>query len=822
MKKTILVTGASSFLGHHVMPLLQRSSHMFEILAPTSKELNLLDRGAVINYICSNKPDIILHMAALCGGIGANKAAPAEFAHDNLKMSVNLFDGIRRVNRWGREYDKPAEKPTVTHFYGLGTVCAYPKNCPVPFKEDDMWNGFPEETNAPYGNAKRMMLVLQQSFKQQFGLKGAHLIPVNLYGEWDHFNLESSHVMPALINKFITAKESENDSVEVWGDGTPTREFLYAGDCAIAIVKAIVTGFDHTEPINIGTGEDISIKDLADLIRKVVNFNGKVKFTGEVSVNGQPKRRLDVSRAEDVLGFKAKTDLITGIEKTVAWYKKSKANPIKEVMNAESRSQSEALSKLNRIIILLEKSTEEVFDQISRNSQDTRMDATINRYLNLLTLTLERAQALRNNEIKSEILTDMKPGFHFIKATPISERTARMRELVKMQDIIKEIRDSVDDPDLLRSIAERVDSIKPNLDTITEDNKEFLLGLISRAHLASKPKLDKLNVDSPLNVLDINTLQKKVEDSNSVVCEYNGNVSIRSSKPIVYESSNELKKFNESRNHNGVVNPVDLLVRAGLDRNVAEQRVRDNLGIRSDRAEVLKALGISDGGVSSFGSKNLAKTPDPIHQQSLEIHQQSLQKLADKINAIKDDTVNEKPKYNTVRRLDPKSYSHDDLYQRISKCGDATIEPRTLESYEQIERTKTDNAQRAVVGEGPGMFRRTGNQNVKLSVKKLSEHEKEFMEAADAFSEEYGLSVSDLKRNKRGKRLPDGNFLHSGISVTDTEIMASKTLNDRNIACPKRLEAEKKQKKVEKKKKPTLFGTAKKLVSSIVEIIKNK
>jgi GDP-L-fucose synthase len=341
--KKILVTGASSFLGHHVMPLLslfawnlepningigvlgRLKSPRFEIFAPNSKELNLLNRNDVINYMMENKPDTILHMAALCGGIGANKKRPGEFILDNTKMAINIFDAISEVNLWssGIEDDYKQE---VTHFYGLGSVCAYPKYCPVPFKEDDIWNGFPEETNAPYGIAKRHLLVMQDSYRRQFGLKGAHLIPVNLFGSHDHFDLENSHVIPALINKFVQAKNDKCSSVQIWGDGTPTREFLYAKDCAKAIVKSVISQLDYDKPINIGTGRDISIKDLANLIKDVVGFDGELEFTGEISVNGQPQRRLDVSRAKEVLDFVANTDLRTGLEETVAWYVNHKGN----------------------------------------------------------------------------------------------------------------------------------------------------------------------------------------------------------------------------------------------------------------------------------------------------------------------------------------------------------------------------------------------------------------------------------------------------------------------------------------------------------------
>lgn len=375
--KKILVTGASSFLGHHVMPILKIyatnispdnpvkgvvSKPRFEILAPSSKDLNLLDRKAVIEYIVKNKPTTILHLAAKCGGIGANKAAPAEFIHDNLKMTMNLFDAIKEVNGWN---NNTSEVPVVTHFYGLGSVCGYPKLCPVPFKEDDMWNGKPEETNLPYGESKRLMFLMQQAFRQQFGLKGAHLVPTNLYGEHDHFDLKNSHVMPALINKFTNAKANALDSVEIWGDGTPTREFLYAGDCADAIVRAVCNGVDYSEPINIGTGVDISISDLADMIRDIVDFKGNLLFTGEVSINGQPKRCLDISRAKSVLGFEAKTDLKTGLAKTIKWYQ-NEVGMIRNVKGAHSKEDliSSLEQKAGKIAKYFRENPEDV-DRIS-------------------------------------------------------------------------------------------------------------------------------------------------------------------------------------------------------------------------------------------------------------------------------------------------------------------------------------------------------------------------------------------------------------------------------------------------------------------------
>lgn len=299
----LLITGSSSFLGQHVTPLLTNQ----ELLTPRSSELNLLNSSEVLSYIKENKPDTILHMAALCGGIGANKDRPGDFILENTKMAINLFDAIKETN-------------TVSYFYGLGSVCMYPKYCPVPFKEEDIWNGYPEETNAPYGIAKRHLLVMQDAFRKQYGLKGAHLVPVNLFGIQDHFDLKNSHVIPALINKFVNAKRNNLKTVEVWGDGSPTREFLFVKDCAKAIVKAVIEKLDYSEPINIGTGKDISIKDLASLIGELVDFDGEIKFTGEVSVNGQPKRKLNVSRMKEVLGMEAETELRDGLKETIDWY----------------------------------------------------------------------------------------------------------------------------------------------------------------------------------------------------------------------------------------------------------------------------------------------------------------------------------------------------------------------------------------------------------------------------------------------------------------------------------------------------------------------
>ena len=309
MKDVILVTGGHGFLGKHVLPKLINNNIPF--VAPRSRQWDLTDSSAVTDLFSQYRPYAVLHMAAVCGGIGANKDRPADFVLMNSQMTCNIFN--------------EALKNRVKYIYTLGSVCSYPKHCPVPFKEDDIWNGYPEETNAPYGMAKRLQLVMQQAFRQQWGIKGAHFIPVNLFGEYDNFDLKTSHVIPALIRKFIEASPLPADDgnfkpVEIWGTGEATREFLYAGDCADAIVSAIKNEFTYDKPINLGTGKDISIHDLAKAIQKIVGHDGELKFTGDVAINGQPKRRLDVSRAKKVLGFEAKTTLEDGLGKTIDWY----------------------------------------------------------------------------------------------------------------------------------------------------------------------------------------------------------------------------------------------------------------------------------------------------------------------------------------------------------------------------------------------------------------------------------------------------------------------------------------------------------------------
>lgn len=303
----ILVTGGTGFLGKHVQQAFSKSRN--ELWFPSSKDLDLLDPRASEEAISLIQPDAILHMAAVCGGILANKNSPADFLHKNLDMASNIFHAAHKVG--------------CKNIYTLGSVCAYPKHCHVPFMEHDLWNGYPEETNAPYGISKRVLLMLGNTYREQYGIGGAHLIPVNMYGEHDHFDLTNSHVIPALIRKFDNAIVNDLPVVDCWGTGQATREFLYAGDCATAIVKAVEEGLTTDTPINLGMGKDITIKDLSLLIAELTGYLGDIRFTGEVS-DGQPKRLLSTYQADKVLGWKATTTLRDGLVRTIRWYRQNK------------------------------------------------------------------------------------------------------------------------------------------------------------------------------------------------------------------------------------------------------------------------------------------------------------------------------------------------------------------------------------------------------------------------------------------------------------------------------------------------------------------
>jgi len=299
----VLLTGESGFLGGFVKEkLLEHGFLEKNIYAPSRRDLDLTKIGDCIKSV--NGIDLVIHLAAKVGGIGLNREKPGELFYDNLLMGVQLMEAARLEG--------------VKKFVAIGTVCAYPKFTPVPFKEDDLWLGYPEETNAPYGLAKKMLLVQSQAYRQQYGFNSIYLLPVNLYGPNDNFDPKSSHVIPALIKKAIEAKKTNAPTMEVWGTGSASREFLYVEDAAEAIVLAALN-YDSPEPVNIGSGMEITIKDLVRLINNLVGFQGKLVWDS-TKPDGQPRRGLDVSRAKKSFGFKAKTNFEKGLKKTIDWY----------------------------------------------------------------------------------------------------------------------------------------------------------------------------------------------------------------------------------------------------------------------------------------------------------------------------------------------------------------------------------------------------------------------------------------------------------------------------------------------------------------------
>jgi GDP-L-fucose synthase len=301
--KRIMVTGGSGFLGSFVVEKL-KARGCREVFVPTQKKYDLVD-GAAVERACRDaRPDIVLHFAAQVGGIGANRANPGKFFYDNLMMGAQLMEVARRQG--------------VEKFVALGTICCYPKFAPIPFREDELWNGYPEETNAPYGLAKKMLLVQSQAYRQQYGFNSIFLMPVNLYGPRDNFDPESSHVIPALIRKCVEAKEAGRAEITAWGTGRATREFLYVEDCAEGIVLA-TERYDQSDPVNLGAGFEISIKDLTELIVRLTGFRGRIAWDPS-KPDGQPRRCLDTSRAEQAFGFKARTSFEEGLGRTIDWY----------------------------------------------------------------------------------------------------------------------------------------------------------------------------------------------------------------------------------------------------------------------------------------------------------------------------------------------------------------------------------------------------------------------------------------------------------------------------------------------------------------------
>ncbi|HNR02789.1 MAG TPA: GDP-L-fucose synthase [Anaerolineaceae bacterium] len=305
--KRVCVTGGAGFLGSFVTAKLYERGAQ-DVFIPTIEKYDLVQRDSIRQMLDDSTPDIIIHLAAQVGGIGANREHPAEFFYSNLMMGVQLIH-----EAWLRKIQK---------FVALGTICAYPKFTPVPFKEENLWDGYPEETNAPYGLAKKMLLVQSQAYRQQYGFNSIFIMPVNLYGPRDNFNPESSHVIPALIKKCVEAVESKAESIEVWGDGSPTREFLYVEDAAEGILLA-TEKYDSPEPVNLGSGMEISIKDLVELIARLTGFNGRIVWDAS-KPNGQPRRRLDVDRAEKAFGFRAGTTFEQGLKRTIDWYRQQK------------------------------------------------------------------------------------------------------------------------------------------------------------------------------------------------------------------------------------------------------------------------------------------------------------------------------------------------------------------------------------------------------------------------------------------------------------------------------------------------------------------
>ena len=301
--RRVVVTGGSGFLGSYIVERL-RARGCREVFVPRKADYDLREMANVRRMYDDARPDVVIHLAAVVGGIGANRERPGEFFYDNLMMGAQLMEEARLRG--------------IEKFAAIGTICAYPKFTPVPFKEEDLWNGYPEETNAPYGLAKKMLLVQSQAYRQQYGFDSIFLLPVNLYGPRDNFDLKTSHVIPALIRKCVEARERGDDHIVVWGDGSPTREFLYVEDCAEGILLA-TERYDASDPVNLGSGQEISIRHLAFLVARATGFSGEIVWDTS-KPNGQPRRCLDTTWALELFGFKAGTPFEDGLARTVRWY----------------------------------------------------------------------------------------------------------------------------------------------------------------------------------------------------------------------------------------------------------------------------------------------------------------------------------------------------------------------------------------------------------------------------------------------------------------------------------------------------------------------
>jgi len=302
--KRIVVTGGAGFLGSHLVQRLKRMGCR-NVFVPIHREYDLTRSEAIGRLFAEHQPEVLIHLAAVVGGIGANRANPGRFFYDNAIMGIELMEQSRVYG--------------VSKFVQIGTVCAYPKFTPVPFREDDIWDGYPEETNAPYGLAKKMLLVQAQAYRAQYGFNAVYLLPVNLYGPRDSFDPANSHVIPALIRKFVEAAEKGENEVEVWGTGRATREFLYVDDAAEGVLLA-AERYDGSEPVNLGAGFEISIRELAELIAETVGYKGRLSWNASLP-DGQPRRSLDTSRAEQSFGFRARTPFKDGLRRTVDWYR---------------------------------------------------------------------------------------------------------------------------------------------------------------------------------------------------------------------------------------------------------------------------------------------------------------------------------------------------------------------------------------------------------------------------------------------------------------------------------------------------------------------